>query len=463
MIHAPDVDPLKGYQSYAVEWALNRLFTRDCMGAALFLDPGLGKTRTTLTIFDILFSLREIRRALVVAPLRPMYSVWPAEIRKWKFNRSHIVLHQQHRQAMAENCKIEIVNPEGLDKLRNVEGRWDIIAIDESTKFKTWKTKRFKTLREMLPTIPKRLILTGTPAANSLADLHAQMFIVDNGEALGRTQTDFRREYMERGGYLGREWVFRDDKKDEILEKIADRALRMQAEDHLDMPRLVKNDIWCTLPGPCLAEYKKLKRELFIQLATGDIFANSAAGAYTKCKQYANGACYSIDPNTGKRESHRAHDEKIGALIDLHEELNGKPLLIAYQFEQDMIRIKQTSAFKHTPVINGNSKEKDVHETLRLWNLGRHPAMLCQTASMSHGVNAQEACNDVAFFGLCDSPEVYDQFFRRVYRLGVKGSQVRIHRILMEGTVDEAMLDRIEGKGATQAAFLESLKRHAAA
>lgn len=73
----------------------------------------------------------------------------------------------------------------------------------------------------------------------------------------------------------------------------------------------------------------------------------------------------------------------------------------------------------------------------------------------------QEACNDVAWFGLTDVPEVYEQFYRRVYRLGVKGDQVRIHRLLVRGTLEETQLDRLNGKFKTQSEFLEGLKEHA--
>jgi SNF2 family DNA or RNA helicase len=57
--------------------------------------------------------------------------------------------------------------------------------------------------------------------------------------------------------------------------------------------------------------------------------------------------------------------------------------------------------------------------------------------------------------------ETYEQAYRRVYRQGVKGGQVRIHRILSSGTVDEVMAERLEGKHATQQEFLEALKKHA--
>lgn len=462
----PEIPPLKDYQAYAVDWVLNRLYTRDQMGAGVFLDPGLGKTRTSLTVADTLIRLGEVRRVLVVAPLRPVYSVWPDEIRKWRLNHSYIVLHDQHRQAMSENCKIEIVNPEGLKHLTKIKGRWDLLIVDESTKFKTWGTWRMRWLKKMLPHIPKRIILTGTPAANSLGDLFSQMYIVDDGEALGNTATYFRENYMTKGGYEGKQWVFREKMRAELLSLIDDKVLRMKAEDFLDMPKLLFRDVWCKLEPKEMREYKRLKKQLMAQLASGDIFAKTSGGAYAKCKGFANGTVYNTPEdeygNKGKRETHAVHDKKLDALEDLLDELAGKPLLIGYQNTCDMERMKARQAFKAAPVIRGGMKAEEVQVIVKKWNKGHYRSMMCQVQSVSHGMNLQEACNDVAWLGLCDSPEVYDQFFRRIYRLGVKGDQVRIHRFLTEDTVDVTMRDRIEGKFATQSEFLEALKKHAA-
>jgi SNF2 family DNA or RNA helicase len=464
-------NPLKPYQHFAIDWLMQMLYVRDQMGAGLFLDPGLGKTRITLTVIDNLLRLFEIRRALIIAPLRPCQVVWPLEIRKWGFNFSFISLRNQVEQAMQEDCKVEILNPDSLHKICEIKDRWDLIAVDESTNFKTWKTRRIKMLRKMLPTIPKRVILTGTPAANSLADLHSQMFIVDNGEALGPNVTYFRSCFMTKGGYMNRQWDVSTGAGERILKAIDGKVLRMKAEDHLDMPKLVRNDIWCDWDEECVREYKKLKRELYLELENGDpLNVTSAAGAYTKCRQYCNGTIYNA-VDTGRvnkkgkaimnRTSHQMHDFKLQALEDLSEELGGKPLLIAYQYDHDYTRAIERRHFKNAPVIKGGSKQKDVEDILKRWNAGKIRHLFCQCQAVSHGVNMQEACNDVAWYGLCDSPEVYEQFFRRVYRLGVKGDQVRIHRLLMRGTVELEMLERLNGKFKTQEEFLAALKKHA--
>lgn len=454
--------PLRDYQVFAVKWQLQRLFVERHKGVGLFLDPGLGKTRTTLTLLDCLFDLGEIGRVLIVAPLRPIYTVWPAEIQRWGFSQSHIILHKQYAKALSYGCKIELVNYDGLERLRGIKNRWDMIVLDESTFIKNWSTDRTKNLREIVKTIPRRSILTGTPAANSLADLHSQMFMVDDGEALGKNVTAFRARFCQQGGWKGRKWLVKEHVREEIKKAITGKVLRMQAEDFLDMPELLQNEIWVHMGQKAVREYKRLKRELFAELETGQVFAASAAAAYTKCRQFANGQVYTPTED-GSRIAHVAHKEKITALYDLFAELSGKPLLTFYSYKHDLeqIRNQKGSPFKGCPVISGGMKIEELNRILAEWNDGKHTALLAQWQAASHGLNMQGCCNDVACFGLVDSLEIYDQAIRRVYRQGVQGTHVRIHRLLTKNTVDEVMLERLQGKHASQSEFLKALKHHA--
>ena len=65
------------YQSYATDFILKHPI------AAILLQMGLGKSVITLTAMQELFSRGEIRKALVIAPLRVARDTWPEEIRKW--------------------------------------------------------------------------------------------------------------------------------------------------------------------------------------------------------------------------------------------------------------------------------------------------------------------------------------------------------------------------------------------
>jgi len=448
------MDPLREYQNEAFNFGMQRLYVKGYQGTGLFLDPGLGKTRVTLEILNTLRGLGEVERVLIVAPMRVCSEVWPQEIAKWGFDMSTNIMCQRVKSALKNDCFIDLINPESVHLLIDHCDRWDTLVVDESTKFKNWTAKRMKHLRKMLPNFLKRIILTGTPAPNSLSDLHSQVYILDDGESIGRNVTVFRARYMERGGWQGRQWKLRPEMTDTLNEAIAPMVLRMDAESNLDMPELVVNDMYCELPPKCMAGYRQLKRELLAQLETGDILAVNAASAYIKMRQYANGAVYDAE-----RSVHTVHSAKVDMLCDLVDELGGKPVLVFYQFQHDMAAIKKR--FPDAPVISGTTRPQSLKETLENWNAGSTHVLLAQNQTASHGLNMQGSGTDIVYFGLGDSLEVYDQSYRRVYRQGVKGSQVRVHRLLCRKTVDEIILERLKSKDQSQRAFFEALRVHA--
>lgn len=423
------------------------------------MDPGLGKTRIAWELIRILLGVGEVNRVLIIAPKRVCESVWVQERDKWNIGIKAEVMCGRAKTYLAGGrspyVRAEIINPESLHLLTEHAGRWDMAVIDESTKFKSWSAARSKSLRKLLPSIPKRVILTGTPAANSLGDLFAQVFILDDGEALGRNITVHRSMYMAQGGFQGRVWQIREDMKPLLLEKVSPMCLRLDAETCLDMPELIENDIPVTLPPEAQREYNRMKRDLLAELESGDILAMNRASAYCKMKQLASGSVYDAERNV-----HHSHTEKVDAFCDLVAELNGKPVLGFFEFTHEADRLLKK--FPKAGVLSGKTKRAEAKEMIDAWNGGRLNVLLCQTAAASHGLNLQGGtCADVVFSSLGDSYEKYDQAFRRVYRQGVKGKQVRVHRIICRGTVDEIIRDRLHSKGSTQSDFLEALKRHA--
>ena len=108
------------YQVKAVNFLINNY------SAALFLDPGLGKTSITLQAIKFLKEHGALNKVLLIAPLRICYSVWPAEIAKWSnFSDLRIsVVHGPGRQAALEaDADIYILNPEGLAWLLDARRR----------------------------------------------------------------------------------------------------------------------------------------------------------------------------------------------------------------------------------------------------------------------------------------------------------------------------------------------------
>lgn len=455
------------YQRSAIDWLTMEL-AMGSDGGALWLDPGLGKTAITLqTILELRRHANLGRKVLVIAPLRVIYSTWPEQITSWGFPFSYTLIHgseKQRRSALLSRSDIYLINPEGIPwlyrtlKERKIQQKqWDITVIDESTKFKTWSAQRTRALRALRPLLGKIIELTGTPAPNSYIDLFSQIWMLDEGNAIGKTLTAFRDRYCTReiGNGFAR-WVIRPGVAKELEAKIAPMVLHMSALEHLDMPELVVNKIKVDLPPKILFEYRRLEKQLFLQLDSGqELFASSAGAKYSMCRSVANGGAYIRED--GERREEFVHNAKVEAVEDLVEELSGKPLLVAYLFDHDLHRLRQS--FPDAPVIKGGMSPKHTTKLIDEWNEQRHQVLFVQPQALAHGANMQHGGHDICWFGLTDQPEIHTQFNARLWRQGQKNS-VRLHYLIARRTVDEAVWDRIQDKDKSQAALLQAIRRY---
>ena len=448
-------------------------FVTSKANAGLFLDPGLGKTAIKLSALNQLY-FEEFPKVLVIAPLRVAQNVWSAEVAKWQtFDwMSCTVLHGKHRErnALDTNHDIYLINVENLfwlfDLMLKKGGpRFDWLIVDESSKFKAASTSRFKALKKALHLFKRRYILTGTPSPNSLMDLWSQIYILDGGLALGANITQYRRKYfnaINMGNF--NKYEIRPGAAEEIQKAISHLVIRMDAKDCLRLPPVVYNTVSVTLPPKVRKQYDSFEKDLFAELEGGEKFIQTSVAAYLICRQVANGFVYvpkqlgEFDEKTAEERTEVLHNGKIEALKELIGELQGKPVLVAYHFKQDLIAIKQALGAK-VPHIGAGVSSKETAKHIRDWNAGKLPVLLGHPQSMSHGLNLQAGGNDVAWYSLTDSLENYLQLNRRILRQGVKG-QVRIHHIVTEKTIDVAIMQRLASKEASQQALLDAIKEY---
>ena len=442
-----------GYQKRAMKFCIER-------GAAgLLLDPGLGKTSIIMATFKILKKAGLVDRMLVVAPLRPAQQVWPAEATKWAefAGLTVTVLHGPDKDRLLDqDADINIINPEGLSWLesRNVKPwPWEMLVVDESTRFKHTNTQRFKILRRLLGKFKRRYILTGSPAPNGLMDLFGQAFIMDQGNALGPYITGFRSAYFDATGFGGYTWVLKDGAAERIYERLRPLVLRMSAADYLDLPPLINNTVEVELPPAARKQYAAMEELLLAKVKDELVVAANAAAAAGKCRQIANGGIYGEDS-----KAYAIHEAKLDAVEELVEELSGKPALIAYEYDHDLQRLH--TRFPDAPYIGGGVTAKRFKEIEIAWNLGLIPVLLAQPQSVAHGLNLQGTEAAVIWHSLTWNLEDYEQFVRRVWRQGQKGSVV-VHHIVAKDTVDEVVMSTVAGKDRTQKALLAALTDYA--
>ena len=436
------------YQEFAKEFMISNPLS------ALFLEMGLGKTITTLTAIDeLLYDCFEIRKVLIIAPLRVANSTWPSEIKKWehlKLLRYSIVTGNEAEriQALTTEAEIYIINRENVDWLVNKSGvaiNFDMLVIDELSSFKSYTSKRFKSLLKIRPYFKRVVGLTGTPSSNGLMDLWAEFRILDFGKRLGRYITHYRNKYFvpdKRNGMIIYSYKPQEDAEQQIYEAINDITISMKSCDHLNLPELIMNEVEVVLEDKEVERYEDFKKEMVMTIGEEEIDAVNAASLSNKLLQLANGSIYDEDKNY-----HIVHDKKMEALEQLIEEANGKPVLIAYWFKADKERIEQRF----------NVREIQSAEDIEDWNKGEIQAGLIHPASAGHGLNLQQGGCTLIWFGLTWSLELYQQTNARLYRQG-QNQTVVIHHIITKNTIDEDVMKALKRKERTQEALMSAVK-----
>lgn len=442
------------YQKYCID----RMVNDDKLG--LMLDMGLGKTIITLTaIADLKFNRFAVDKVLIIAPKKVAEATWTDEIAKWdhlSLLKAELVLGstQKRVRALSKKADIYVINRENVQWLVDYyQNSWpfDMVVLDEWSSFKNHQSKRFKSLKIIRKKIKRIVGLTGTPAPNGLIDLWAQIYLLDEGERLGNTIGKYRERYFT-PGQRNATVIFNYDAKEgsneAIQNKISDICISMKADDYLELPDIIYEEIPVALDSKAQKSYDELEREMILALDTGEeISVANAAALSNKLLQLANGALYNE-----KRDVTEIHDCKLERFLELIEQLNGKPALVFYNFQHDRDRIikaleksKLRLRVLKTPQdqIDWNNKEIDI--------------LLAHPASAAYGLNLQAGGNHVVWFGLNWSLELYQQANKRLHRQG-QTEKVIIHHLVCKNTRDEDVMEALQNKGDVQDALVESLK-----
>lgn len=441
------------YQQYCID----RIISDKAIG--LFLDMGLGKTAITLSaIKKLKYEYWRSAKVLVIAPKKVAESTWSKEAAKWEglsSLRFSFVLGtaEKRLKALKTPADIYMINRENVmwlvDYYRNA-WPFDTVIIDESSSFKNHQAKRFKALKAVRSHIDRIVLLTGTPTSRGLMDLWAQVYLLDCGKRLGRNITAYREAFFvpdKRNRTTIFSYAPKDGAEETIYNAISDICISMKAEDYLELPELVYNDIPVKLDTAAQKAYDRLERDTLLPVDDTVITAGSAAVLRGKLLQLCNGAVYDEDKNVMQ-----IHDCKIEALLETVEQLNGQHAIICYNFQHDKTRLLEALKATHLTVkVYEGKAEEDA------WNAGDIDLLLVQPASCGYGLNLQEGGHHIIWFGLTDSLELYQQTNKRLHRQG-QPYPVIVHHLLVQGGTDEDVIKSLGGKADVQDSLLEALK-----
>lgn len=452
-------------------------YQRDCVkhvatgkGNALFLEMGCGKTLITLELLNFRRWHRinkhalPAQRILVLAPKRVCEQVWGQEVAKWGYTFRVFNLNQTpaKRQALLEAGEpgIYLMTYEKLLWLQDTGlFPFEDVVLDELTKLKNSSSKRWRAFRRMVDRhTPWVLGLTGTPAPNGYADLWAQMYCLDRGETLGSRKTAFLSRFFRDVSPDPRKyhkWQIRDSRaKNEIdgllkgsgVISLRARDVVPNQKDPVELPH-----IRIRLSGKAASIYQELSDELMATMPDGKIVLPEHEGVTViKLRQVSNG--FMLDED---REVHRLHTEKLDALEEYLEEMNGEPLMVVYTFQEDLKMLQER--FPGTPALGGGSGNID--ETVRAWNAGELPMIFVQPQAAGHGLNLQHGGHHILFYSTDWNLETYQQVIARLNRQG-QTSPVMV-RHMVAGEIEEKVITALSRKAGVQSSLMQRLKHTA--
>lgn len=441
------------YQAYCVSRIIDTPFI------GLFLEMGLGKTAITLdAIKQLKYDRLCIRKVLIIAPKKVAESTWRAEAQKWT-NLADLrfasVLGTEAQRVAALNTAADIylINREQTQWLVDYyRHAWpfDMVVLDESSSFKNHRAKRFKALKLVRSRINRMVLLTGTPSPKSLLDLWPQIYLLDGGQRLGRTITAYRDAYFlpdKRNATTIFSYVPQAGAEAAIHDRISDICISMRSEDYLELPELIYNDIPVQLDAAALKAYKRLERDMLLEVDDTTITAQSAAVLENKLLQLCNGAAYDTEGHVTE-----IHSCKIDALLETLEQLGDEHAIVCYNFKHDKDRILTAlrKFDKRAAVYAGDSE-------LQAWNAGSIDVLLMQPASCGYGLNLQAGGHHVIWFGLTWSLELYQQTNKRLHRQGQQHPTI-VHHLIVTGGADEDVIKALHSKDVTQEGLLNALR-----
>jgi hypothetical protein len=248
--------------------------------------------------------------------------------------------------------------------------------------------------------------------------------------------------------------------KEVIYEKLKPLALRMSDTDYLDVPEVVDLYDRLELPKDVRKIYDTLEDELLAKIEDKIVVAANAASAGTKLWQVCNGGLYIGDDIMAKmlgkkRGTLALHSVKTDWLEDLIDELQGQPILVAYQFQHDLERLHERFG-KDAPTFGKDTAANK--ELERKWNNNDLPFIFGQQDSIAHALNLQKgSAAHLAHYSMTWNFEIYDQLVRRIKRQGNTAGRVFRHHAIMMDTTDEDRRWALRGKNKGQQALFDAL------
>lgn len=423
-------------------------------------DPGTGKTRVQIELFA------ERRRngggcALVIAPKSLLRSAWENDFAKFAPHITVSVAQAKGRaQAFARPADVYVTNVDAtkwlMEQRPEFFARFDTLIMDELSAFKHHTSLRSKALNKIKSHFKYRYGLTGTPNSNGITDIWNQIYILDDGQRLGKSFYKFRNmtQTPSQAGPAANmlKWEDKPGAEQAVGELIKDMTVRHKFEECLDVPENFETEVPFFMPPGQATVYKTFKRDALLALESGEVISSvNAAGVANKLLQIASGATY-----TGDANKYAVVDpSRYEMIADLVEARQHSVVFFHWRHQRDLLMEEFTKRGITFAVIDGSVKEQDRMEAVKDYQNGFYRVMLAHPASAAHGLTLTRGTTTI-WASPTYNLEHWLQGNRRTYRAG-QTQRTETISILAKGTIEELVYQRLADKNVKQINILELL------
>ena len=354
-------------------------------------DPGTGKTRGSLEAYKRRREqLSGVGRLLVVAPLSILQSAWGDDIESFTEFRYSIAHGNESKRiaAFRANTDIVLINHDGVKWLdrqtQYLEGFTDLI-VDESTAFKNRTSQRSKAMRRVASRFNHITALTGTPNPNSITDVWHQVYILDNGQRLGRRFFEFRSQVCvpEQVGPQPNHvrWLDKPGAGEVVSELLSDINIRYRFEDCIDIPEHVEHSLMVDMPAKVLKCYKEMEDDgVAITDDDGVVNAVHAGVRVQKMLQILSGAVYDTDG-----EVHPVDNGRYALVMQLVAERDHSVVAFNWSHQKEALCQLADKMGITYGVIDGSVSAKKRAEVVTEFQAGNLQVVFCHPQSAGHG------------------------------------------------------------------------------
>lgn len=453
------------HQQEAIDFAV-----KNDGNCALFHDPGLGKTRTCLEIFNRLRQTDPGLRLLVVCPLSLVNSAWGEDI-----TRFTDFTYAPFKEMNGEVPDIVVINYEALISKRYLSGILKLIrshdfmcVLDESSRLKSNKSKTTETLLALADKFKYRIIASGTPMPNNELELWGQISFIQpdvfpssfyafrntyfhlerNGKVLHMngqrlTGADMRR-FLSTGWHYG---ITKDNRR-LFMEEIGPFTHWVKKDEALDLPEKVDQIREVFLNVREQKAYDEMEEYLVTEIEGEEISAQVALAKLMKLRQATSGFFYNREGDSVEI----GNSTKLKEIEEILEELGSQPVIIWVQFRHEVETIERLLSEKYgaDQVATLYAGTKDKEDSINRFKSNRVRYLIAHPKSAAHGLTFVN-CSAMVFYSLDYSFETHAQARDRIHRIGQKNSCLYIY-IMAQGTIDEALLRVLQRKQSIQEA-----------